>query len=97
MKTFSGPNPKPKKRPKKKHRGMARPDEPLAHYCEIGRAGVCDGRVVHRHHQLMRSQGGTDEASNTLDCCEPCHTFAHHNRAIAKAHGWIVTRPVPEW
>lgn len=89
MKVFRGAIPKPKKAPKKKRRGMARPDEPLATYCEVGRAGVCTGRAEHRHHKLRRSQGGTDDASNTVDCCSQCHAFIHANPSKAYAHGWL--------
>lgn len=88
---YSIPKQQPRK-PKPKKGGRARPDEPLLSYCEIGRPGVCDGRVVHRHHIKLRSAGGSDDRDNTLDVCEPCHTFAHRNREIAKAHGWIRSR-----
>ena len=89
MKVFRGSIPKPKKPPKKKRRGMARPDEPLATYCEVGRAGVCTGRAEVRHHILMRSQGGTDDASNTLDICDADHRWIHANPAKAYAWGFL--------
>jgi hypothetical protein len=83
--------PKPRKKAKKR-RGMARPDEPLAVYCEVGRAGICSGRTEHRHHRLMRSQGGGDEAGNTVDVCGPCHTWIHANPSVAYAHGFLLHR-----
>lgn len=81
--------PKPKKKPKK-HRGMARPNEPLATYCEVGRADCCTGRAEHRHHRLLRSQGGGDERENTLDVCGACHRLIHDRPSLAYAHGWLV-------
>ena len=92
MKVFRGSVPKPKKAAKKKRRGMARPDEPLATHCQCGRIDVCTGRAEHRHHRLMRSQGGGDEAANTLDVCRACHEFIHSRRSLAYAHGWILRR-----
>jgi hypothetical protein len=76
----------------KKKRGRARPDEELATWCQVGRAGVCTGRAVHRHHRLMRSQGGTDEAENTLDVCSSCHDLIHARPSLAYAHGWLLHR-----
>lgn len=72
--------------------GRARPDEPLALFCQIGLWGICDVVPVHRHHIVMRSAGGTDEATNTLDVCSPCHDYAHANRAEARERGWIRSR-----
>jgi len=76
----------------KRAKGRARPDEPLATWCEIGRAGVCTGRAEHRHHRLPRSAGGSDDASNTLDTCGACHAFAHSRPSLAYAHGWSLRR-----
>lgn len=84
--------PKQGKKAKKKRRGMARPDEPLAVWCEVGRADCCTGRAEHRHHRLMRSQGGTDEAENTIDCCSACHALIHARPSLAYAHGWLLHR-----
>lgn len=92
MKVFRGSIPKPKKQAKKKRRGMARPDEPLATYCEVARVDICTGRAEHRHHKLMRSQGGTDEASNTVDTCGVCHAWIHANPSKAYAWGWLLRR-----
>lgn len=88
--------PKLGRKPKKKRRGMARPDEPLATYCECARAEVCSGRAEHRHHRLMRSQGGSDEASNTIDVCGPCHTWIHANPSKSYAWGFLLHRGVVE-
>lgn len=79
------------KQPKaKRSKGRARPDEPLAPWCEIAVPGVCTGHAQHRHHIVLRSQGGTDAL--TADCCFKCHEHVHANPAWAKAHGWIKSR-----
>lgn len=75
-------------------RGRARPTEPLAEACEIGVWGVCTFTPTHRHHVVMRSQGGSDRAENTLDVCVGCHEYAHTHRAEARAKGWIRSREV---
>lgn len=92
MKAFTGSVPKLGRKPKKKHRGRARPDEPLADWCQIGRAGVCTGRAEHRHHRLPRAQGGGDEKANTLDICGMCHNLVHSRPSLAYAHGWLLRR-----
>ena len=65
-------------------------DRPLAVWCEIAHAPVCTGRAQHRHHVRLQSQGGS--GGPTLDCCLACHRFAHDNRDLARAHGWIIDR-----
>lgn len=65
-------------------------DRPLAAWCEIAVAGVCTGRAEHRHHVRLQSQGG--RGGPTLDCCHACHHYAHLNRDVARAHGWIIDR-----
>lgn len=68
----------------------ARPKEALATWCEAHINDVCCGRAVHRHHRLMRSQGGGDEASNTLDLCSPCHLFIHGHPAFSYERGFLL-------
>lgn len=70
----------------------ARPDEPLATWCEAHIDGVCAGRAVHRHHRRIRAQGGTDDAANTADLCGACHEHIHRNPAWAYEHGWLRRR-----
>lgn len=89
MKTFRGSVPKVGRKPKKKLRGRARPDEPLATYCQVGRVGVCTGRAEVRHHIRRRSQGGTDDASNTIDICDADHRWIHEHPSKAYAYGWL--------
>ena len=69
--------------------GRARPDEPLADWCEARIEGVCTGRAAHRHHIRRRSQGGTDDASNTTDICSDCHQHVHANPAWSYANGLL--------
>jgi len=63
--------------------GRARPDEPLATCCEAQIDDVCSARPEHRHHVRRRSQGGTDDASNTRDLCGRCHDWVHAHPAAA--------------
>jgi len=81
------------KQPKaKKAKGRARPDEPLADLCEL-QGPTCAGKASQRHHKLRRSQGGTDDKSNTIDCCWTCHNVTiHGNPALAYEMGWLVRR-----
>lgn len=76
----------------KSAKGRARPDEPLAEWCEAQIPGVCKGRAECRHHKLRRGRGGSDDASNTADLCDVngCHWFIHHNIEWAYANGWLV-------
>ncbi len=85
------PQPKPGRRPKRRYRGRARPEEPLAWICAAADVlpQVCTGRPVHRHHVLRRGQGGTDDASNTRDLCEPCHAWIHAHPTEAVALGYL--------
>lgn len=88
------PRPKTFKAKKPRKGGRARPDEPLAEWCEIAVAGVCKGRAEVRHHKLRRSQGGGDEQANTLDVCDMggCHDHIHANPAWAYRMGYLTRR-----
>lgn len=59
---------------------------PLADVCEA-RTPACDRRPIHRHHVILRSQGGHD--GPTLDVCLPCHLFIHANPSVSYEHGWL--------
>lgn len=72
--------------------GRARPDVPMAAWCEFMAEGVCTGRATHRHHLIPRSQGGGDEAANTADVCAPCHRWAHNHPALSYERGWLRRR-----
>ena len=69
--------------------GRARPDEPLADWCQAQIPEWCSGRASHRHHVKRRSQGGTDDVSNTRDLCSSCHEFVHANPAWSYANGLL--------
>ncbi len=66
----------------------ARPNEPLATWCEA-KLPVCEGRARHRHHVLLRSQGGTDDAANTKDICGACHRWVHDHPAESYKNGLL--------
>lgn len=87
-------NLKPEKTTRAK--GRARPDEPLATWCELAIPGVCLGRATNRHHKLLRKHGGGDERENTLDLCGSgttgCHGHVHANPAESYARGWLIRR-----
>ena len=80
------------KRPNRRG-GRARPEEHLRTWCEAATPDVCVGRAVHRHHVLRRSQGGSDEASNTLDLCGACHLHIHAHPEWARERGYLRHRP----
>jgi hypothetical protein len=77
---------------RKRSSGRARPDEPLADWCETRIEGVCTGRAEHRHHILLRAAGGTDEAANTVDVCSRCHEHIHSHPAESYDAGWLRKR-----
>ena len=82
--------PLPKKRkPKKARRGRARPNDPLAEFCEA-QLPVCLGAASCRHHKVRRSQGGGDGPESTADLCATCHVYIHANPAWSYEHGWLV-------
>lgn len=71
--------------------GRARPDEPLATWCEAAIEGVCKGRATDRHHIIPRGPGSSDEAWNTLDVCGPggCHEWIHAHGDEARERGFL--------
>ena len=74
--------------------GRARPDEPLATWCEARIEGVCTGRAEVRHHIVRRGPGSSDEAWNTLDICEHgCHRHIHAHIEWALERGYLRRRP----
>ena len=60
-------------------------------FCEIGSLG-CQGRGVHLHHRLMRSQGGGHDADNLLNVCRICHDLIHAEPEYAYERGWLLHR-----
>jgi len=73
--------------------GRARPDEPLAVWCEVALPGVCTGRAEVRHHIIRRGPGSSDEAWNTLDLDAACHDHIHAHVEWAKERGYLRSRP----
>lgn len=69
----------------------ARPDEPLADWCELQLDG-CTGRATEHHHKRPRSAGGGDEKANTIDLDGHCHRFIHANPARSYDEGWLLRR-----
>ena len=57
--------------------------------CEARVDGVCTGWLEHVHHRRLRSQGGTDDLSNLIGCCNSCHRWAHANPREASRLGLI--------
>lgn len=64
-------------------------DRPLSYWCEAG-TPACTRIAAHRHHVLLRSQGGT--GGRTLDVCLDCHDWIHRHPAEAYERGWLERR-----
>ena len=62
----------------------------LPRLCEAKIYPDCDGRAVHTHHRLLRSQGGSDDPENLLDVCAPCHQWIHDHPAEAYLRGLLI-------
>jgi hypothetical protein len=54
------------------------------------RTPECTGRVEHRHHRKLRSQGGDNSDANLLPVCSRCHNWIHANPKLAVERGLIV-------
>lgn len=61
--------------------------------CEAQVPGVCEGRGVHAHHILRRSQGGLDTVDNLAWLCGPCHGHVHQHPEWAFGVGLLRRRP----
>ena len=61
------------------------------HQCELAHLGDCYG-WLHRHHRLMRSQGGTNDLDNLMLLCDDHHRRVHAEPAVSHAHGWLRKR-----
>lgn len=57
--------------------------------CEARVEGVCTGWLEHVHHRRLRSQGGSDDPSNLVACCNRCHAWAHAHPVAAAELGLI--------
>jgi HNH endonuclease len=50
-----------------------------------------DGVRLHAHHEIPRSEGGSNALSNLTTLCEPCHNKVHDHDIFAD--GWIGDGP----
>lgn len=57
--------------------------------CEARVAGVCTGAHEHTHHRRLRAQGGSDDPSNLVACCNADHRWIHANPRQAAELGLI--------
>ena len=55
--------------------------------CQCCGRTIKDGAILHVHHVIYRSQGGTNRMSNLITVCDKCHTSANH-RPGGKLYGW---------
>ncbi len=46
--------------------------------CQVCGKSVKDGVILHAHHIIYRSDGGTDRLNNLLTVCDRCHTPKNH-------------------
>lgn len=46
--------------------------------CQCCGRSIKDGAILHVHHIVYRSQGGTDRMANLATVCEKCHTPKNH-------------------
>jgi HNH endonuclease len=59
-------------------------------WCEDCASLALSGRLGHRHHRLRRGQGGTNDLSNLLALCRPCHDTVHRYPALSYQRGWLL-------
>jgi 5-methylcytosine-specific restriction protein A len=58
--------------------------------CEVQGWDRCQRQATQVHHRKRRSQGGTHDLSNLLDCCFACHALIHMSGQRAYDNGWLV-------
>ena len=46
--------------------------------CQICKKSISDGVILHAHHIIPRSAGGTNRLNNLLTVCHKCHTPKNH-------------------
>ena len=65
--------------------------------CEVRVPEACGKgfRMYHRHHKLMRSQGGGNQLDNLVWVCDGCHTFIHRNVEWAVENDWLRKASAP--
>ena len=55
--------------------------------CQCCGRAIKDGAILHVHHIVYRSQGGTNRMSNLITICDKCHTPANHKQG-GKLYNW---------
>ena len=55
--------------------------------CQCCGRAIKDGAILHVHHIVYRSQGGTNRMSNLITVCDKCHTPANHKQG-GKLYNW---------
>ena len=55
--------------------------------CQCCRRTIADGAILHVHHIIYRSRGGTNRMSNLATVCDRCHTPANH-KPRGKLYNW---------
>lgn len=50
------------------------------HRCVCCGRGIEDGAILHAHHLIYQSLGGTSRMGNLVSVCEQCHTPANHQK-----------------
>lgn len=50
----------------------------------------CGHRATDKHHRLLRSRGGLDDAFNLVPLCHQDHMWVHGNPNAAEAEGLYV-------
>ena len=58
--------------------------------CQCCKKTVRDGTILHVHHIVYRSQGGTNRMGNLITVCEKCHTPKNHKPG-GKLYKWKPT------
>ena len=55
--------------------------------CQCCGRTIADGAILHVHHIIYRSRGGTNRMSNLATVCDRCHTPANHKPG-GKLYNW---------
>ena len=60
--------------------------------CELQIPDVCGNGmgVMHRHHRLRRSHGGTNDLEQLLYVDDACHAYVHTHVEEAYLAGWLI-------
>lgn len=64
--------------------------------CQICGKSIKDGVVLHTHHIIPQSEGGSDKPSNLLTVCHKCHTSKEHKKGGVLFKLEPVSKPLKE-